>query len=328
MNVAELASATPSTATPSPVSAPPIEPGARPDATRQSVDLPASLAPTSPTISPSASGEIDVMEHRRGVARVAIADPPQLAASAGPSQPDRRSARRAPAISSPAQDASSGARVGHRPQQVAAAGPAECPQFEGEAALLHVGERRDDHRPHDRQQPAQPRAQAALGVEPTRPLALRDRRRPLDERRDGFERRDATNANRGGTPRRSRSSTKARGSVLMHEQPDRQGDRERAGSASGRRSRRPRASRRTVRSSNRTVDPALVKTRHQDHRDRDRQRQQQRGAQQAPQHTPASVAHASIAMQTAAGPTYPPSANAPIEPTVAMTALVSGFRRW
>ena len=38
-----------------PVNAPPIEPGASPEATRQSVDLPASLAPTTPTISPSAS---------------------------------------------------------------------------------------------------------------------------------------------------------------------------------------------------------------------------------------------------------------------------------
>ena len=49
---------------PSPVSAPPIEPGARPDATRHSVDLPASLAPTTPTISPSRERQVDVVEDR------------------------------------------------------------------------------------------------------------------------------------------------------------------------------------------------------------------------------------------------------------------------
>ena len=37
-----------------PVRPPPIDAGASPEATRQIVDLPASFAPTSPTISPSA----------------------------------------------------------------------------------------------------------------------------------------------------------------------------------------------------------------------------------------------------------------------------------
>ena len=37
-------------------------PGARPEATRHSVDLPASLAPTTPTISPSARRQVDVVE--------------------------------------------------------------------------------------------------------------------------------------------------------------------------------------------------------------------------------------------------------------------------
>jgi hypothetical protein len=49
------AMASPSIDSPPPDKAPPIEPGARPEATRQSVDLPDSLAPTTPTISPSAS---------------------------------------------------------------------------------------------------------------------------------------------------------------------------------------------------------------------------------------------------------------------------------
>lgn len=49
-----------------PVSAPPIDPGASPDATRQSVDLPDSLAPTTPTISPSA--RVRSTSRRTGVA--------------------------------------------------------------------------------------------------------------------------------------------------------------------------------------------------------------------------------------------------------------------
>jgi hypothetical protein len=35
-----------------------------------------------------------------------------------------------------------------------------------------------------------------------------------------------------------------------------------------------------------------------------------------------------MATLIAIGPTYPPNTNAPIEPTVAMTALVRGFSRW
>ena len=56
---------TPSIAT-VPVSPPPIEPGASPEATRHSVDLPASFAPTTPTISPSAS--VRSMSWRTGLA--------------------------------------------------------------------------------------------------------------------------------------------------------------------------------------------------------------------------------------------------------------------
>ena len=68
--VANSYSGLPAMASPSisrrPVRAPPIEPGARPDATRHSVDLPASLAPTTPTISPSA--RVRSMSWRTGLA--------------------------------------------------------------------------------------------------------------------------------------------------------------------------------------------------------------------------------------------------------------------
>jgi hypothetical protein len=43
--------------------------------------------------------------------------------------------------------------------------------------------------------------------------------------------------------------------------------------------------------------------------------------------TPARHASASISAMIAIGPTYPPRTKAPIEPTVAMTAFVSGFSR-
>ena len=44
--------------------------------------------------------------------------------------------------------------------------------------------------------------------------------------------------------------------------------------------------------------------------------------------TPARQASPSISAMIAIGPMYPPRTNAPIEPTVPMTAFVSGLNRW
>src|SRR5829696_1125010 len=89
-------------------------------------------------------------------------------------------------------------RVGHRPQQVPLPRPAEGPRLEGEAALLDIGQRCEDHRPDERQDASEAGAEAALGVETTGPLALSDHRGPLDERRHRLDRRDG---DEGGTRR-------------------------------------------------------------------------------------------------------------------------------
>ncbi len=74
------------------------------------------------------------------------------------------------------------------PEEMPPAGPPERPHLQGEAPLLHLGQRRQDHRPDERQEAAQPRPDAALRVEPARPLGAGDDVRPLDHRRDRLER--------------------------------------------------------------------------------------------------------------------------------------------
>ena len=73
----------------------------------------------------------------------------------------------------PAQSAF-GRGIGHRPQEMAASRPAECPRLQGEAPFLDVGERGDDDRPHDRQQATQSSPEAALRVQAAGPLTLAD----------------------------------------------------------------------------------------------------------------------------------------------------------
>ena len=76
-----------------------------------------------------------------------------------------------------------------------------------EAPFLDIGQGGQDDRPDERQDPAQPRPDAALRVEAARPLALPDDRGTLDEGRDGLDRRDGDE----GGPRRTRHAARDRG---------------------------------------------------------------------------------------------------------------------
>ena len=97
--------------------------------------------------------------------------------------------------------------------------PAERTRLERQAPFLDIGQRGQDDRPDQRQDPAQPRPDAALRVEAARPLALADDRGTLDEGRDRLDRRHGDEGRPRGTPRRSRSRTNARGSVVRMNNP-------------------------------------------------------------------------------------------------------------
>ena len=77
--------ASPSIDSPPPVNAPPIEPGASPEATRHSVDLPDSFGPDHADDLAVGERQVDVVEDGLGVARVAVRDPRERRAS--PSDP-------------------------------------------------------------------------------------------------------------------------------------------------------------------------------------------------------------------------------------------------
>ena len=136
----------------------------------------------------------------------------------------------------------------------------------------------------------------------------------------------ATNVNRGGTPRRSRSKTKARASVVMMNRPI---DSEMASRRTSVWAAKSTPS--TVASNGpmvkRTVEPGRVKTLTST-TETAIGRLSRRLARRSARVTPAARAASSMPTLIAMGPTYPPNTNAPIEPTVAMTALVSGFSRW
>src|SRR4051812_18855108 len=72
--------------------------------------------------------------------------------------------------------------VGDPPQEVPAPGPTERPNLEGEAALLDLRQRRQDHGADERQDPAQPGPDAALRVEAAGTLGAGDDGGPLDHR--------------------------------------------------------------------------------------------------------------------------------------------------
>src|SRR3990172_5072878 len=78
-----------------------------------------------------------------------------------------------------------------------AAGPAEGPRFEGQAALLDVGEGADDDRPDEGQEAAEPGAEAALGVKAASSLALADDPGSLHEPRYGLDGRPGHERPRG-----------------------------------------------------------------------------------------------------------------------------------
>ena len=82
-------------------------------------------------------------------------------------------------------------RVGDPPQELAPPGPPERPDLEREAPLLDLGQRRQDDRPDERQDAAQPGAGRCPPCR-GRGRAGRSRStlRPLDHRRDGLERRE------------------------------------------------------------------------------------------------------------------------------------------
>ena len=70
---------------------------------------------------------------------------------------------------------------------MAPAGSRERPRFQRQAALVDIGEGRQDDRADERQDPADPCPHAALGVEASRALALRDDACPLDEAGDRLD---------------------------------------------------------------------------------------------------------------------------------------------
>ena len=63
--------------------------------------------------------------------------------------------------------------VGHRQSRCRRPGPAERADLERQAALLDLGQRGEDDRPHERQHAAESRADAALGVEARERAGLR-----------------------------------------------------------------------------------------------------------------------------------------------------------
>src|SRR5215208_5317297 len=71
-------------------------------------------------------------------------------------------------------------RVRDPPQKLTPPWAPEGPNLEGEAPLLDLGQRRQDHRPDERQDTPQPGPDAALGVEAARSLSAGDDARALD----------------------------------------------------------------------------------------------------------------------------------------------------
>ena len=277
--------------------------------------------------------QIDVVEDLVRVAGVAVRDPVQLQhrrpqgsdaetrRTRAPMATSNRSEQREP-------DDELGPGVRHPPEQVALAGLAERPDLQGEAPLLDLGQGREDDRRRERQEAAEPGADAALGVEAAGPLGAGDDARPLDHRRHRLERRRGDERE----PRRESPPLEIEDEAprirRQPEQPDRRRDREepderlgREVDAFDRRVERPDREEHVLAGPREHAD--------EDDRDRDRQRQQERRSAPAGAATPATAAAGSIARKMiASGPMYPPRTNAPIDSTVAMTAFVSGFRRW
>ena len=133
------------------------------------------------------------------------------------------------------------------PEQVSPARPPERPRLEREAALLDLGQRGQDHRPRQRQDAAEAGAEAALGVEAARPLRGLDaapaRPSPAPPRASRARRRRAG----GERPRRSRSTTNARGSVVSPNSAERHRQARTAGRSTWAAKSTPSAWRRTAR---------------------------------------------------------------------------------
>ena len=231
-----------------PVSVPPIDAGARPGGDETERRLAGLVGPTSPTISPSASVRSISWRRWWRSRRIGMSPLSSSTGRQGVAGTRRRSCRRS---ARPARGpAARGERSRRSPASTRAGGaarPAERPDLEREAALLDLGERGEDHRPNERQDAAQ--------SGPTLPSVSSPRARwtgldhPARSTIAGTASSvaRATNANRGDSrAARGRGRTRAGPSSART---GRSTSRSRtAGRASGRRSRRPRASRRTGRS--------------------------------------------------------------------------------
>ena len=167
--------------------------------------------------------------------------------------------------------------------------------LEREAALLDLGQRRQDDRPDERQDPADPRPQAALRVEAARPLGAHWMTLgPLDHRRDRFDawrgRRRRTAAR--GRAVRGRARTRADRVVSPNSPID-------VEIANSRTSVWPAKSTPSAVASNgpivkRTVVAGPGEHADEHDRDRDRQRQQERDPERAARATPATRAAGTI----------------------------------
>ena len=163
----------------------------------------------------------------------------------------------------------------------------------------------------------------ALGVEAARPLALADRPRPGPPSPGPSGRR----AGRRRT-RRRRPGARGRGrtprSVVSTNETD-----ERNAKRAGRTRSAPELDALDGRVERADLEETVVPPGEDaDDGDRDRQGQQDRIARASRPSSPADQAGTSTIAMMAIGPMIGASTNAPIEPMVAMTALVSGLSRW
>ena len=178
---------------------PPTVRGASPVATRQSVVLPDSDAPTSPTTAPSRQIEVDVEQGGSRRAGIPIADAgqgeghdqtPVTRTTMRPTS-SRRSAQRTRRLD---------ARVGRPPEQRPAAGSGEATGLEGHRALLDLRDRAKDDRSDDRDDAADASPDGALGVQPARSLGGGDLRCAIHHGRHGLHRRQRDEADARADP--------------------------------------------------------------------------------------------------------------------------------
>ena len=247
-----------------PLRSPPIDAGASPEATRQSVDLPASFGPTSPTISPSSSRRSTSWRTVVRVAGVAVrrrrvSSSIVRAGSGTAGDPARRSPRRARAAAAPGRRAArplSGIRhrrcrrPGRPNARTSRARLRSSTSVSDDRITGPTSGRTPRRRARTLPSVSRPRARWALAIT----LGPLDHRRHRLERREGDEREPRRQAR--AAPGRGRSCA-ARSSARTGRSTSRSRT---AGRASGRRSRRPRAVASNGPIENRTVVPARVKT--------------------------------------------------------------------